>query len=228
MRVFGAIFIMIILFSACEKEYVYQVGNLPFFEFKKVALSNTNVLDTTGSFFNGIINGISITYADPSSTTVSGGSLEENSKQGNQRYRFVYKLTPTTPQNYQEFPEIYLPSFMTNNINHYVDSLQVGKKFDLNIPNSTSELSNSVSLVMKVPFLVKSQNGTRSEIQVFYSYPEKQLTSNGVKIISKEFKQVGVGKKVVDLTLSVNCILEDYQFNTLEIQDGLFKIRIFI
>jgi hypothetical protein len=228
MRISIAVFALLVLFCSCEKEYVYQVGNLPFFEFNKVALNNSETIDTSRSFFNGTINGISTAYVDGEATIVSGGNLEITSQKDNQRYRFVYKLTPTVPQSYHEFPEIYLPSFLTSNIRNYVDSLVVGKGFELSTPFNAVQPSNSVALVMKVPYSVKSAKGNQSEIQIFYSYPEKQASNAEVKIISKEFKKLGTGKSFVDLTLSVNCILEDYQFNALEIQDGLFKIRIFL
>jgi hypothetical protein len=228
MRISITIFALLVLFCSCEKEYVYQVGNLPFFEFNKVALNGSESLDTSRSFFNGTINGVSTAYVDGESTIVSGGNLEITSQKDNQRYRFVYKLTPTVPQSYHEFPEIYLPSFMTNNIRNYVDSLVVGKAFELSTPFNSIQPSNSVALVMKVPYSVKSKSGSQSEIQVFYSYPEKQEANAGVKIISKEFKKMGTGKSAVDLVLSVNCVLEDYQLNSLEIQDGLFKIRIYL
>lgn len=220
---------VLFLLSSCQKEYVYKVGNLPFFEFDKVALNNTESIDTTRSFFNGIINGVSTSYSNGESTNTAEGKLELLSAENKKRFRFVYKLTPLKQENYQEFPEIYLPSFLTNNLKDYIDSLVIGKNLRLTTPSDILQTSNTVALVMNVPYVIKGKNNsTDNGLQIFYSHTEKQRADSGVKVISKEYKKIGKAENVVDITLSVNCTLEDYQLNTFEIEDGLFKIRIFL
>jgi hypothetical protein len=177
------------------------------------------------------VNGVNTSYSSSSgeATNTSEGKLEQVSLGNKARFRFVYKLTPIRQENYQEFPEIYLPSFLTSNLENYVDSLVVGKNLRLSTPNNTEQPTSTVALIMNVPYVIKGKNNSSDNgLQIFYSYTEKQKENAGVKIINKEYKNMGVGRNVVDITLSVNCTLEDYQLNTFGIQDGSFKIRIFL
>ncbi len=219
---------LLALLVGCRKEYTYQISSLPIFEFNKVEFSNTAVVDTaTHTFFQGVINGTTSTFGENDTDFSPEGNLELTNQDNVKRFRYIYKFTPSTQQQYQGFPEIYLPSFLTGNIRHYADSLQVGDVYNLSSPLAIANNNLGAAFSIKVPYKLKNKAGNESyETQIFYSNAEKQGKKSGMKIVSKEYKKIGVGRNVVDILLSINATLEDSQYNTLQVEDGFFKIRI--
>ena len=219
---------LLVLLVGCRKEYTYQISSLPIFEFSKVEFSNTNVVDTaTHTFFQGVINGSASTFGENDADFSPEGNLALSNQENVNRFRYIYKFTPSTQQQYQGFPEIYLPSFLTGNIRHYTDSLRVGDVYNLSSPLDISDYNGGAAFSIKVPYKHKNKNGSENyDTQFFYSNAEKQGKKSGMKIIAKEYKKIGVGRNVVDILLSINATLEDSQYNTLQVEDGFFKIRI--